>query len=96
MKFKKLLPIKLVAPKYIVVEEDGQNKSIEMSDTSMYHVGNMFELICPIEENKISSTDSVVESKVEAEPLIEAEPELLVEAEEASSEEHQEKNVSTE
>ena len=56
MKIIKLLTIKLVAPKYIVVEENGQNRTIEMVDTSMYHIGNMFELTYPIKESSVNTS----------------------------------------
>lgn len=44
MKISKLLTIKLVAHNYIVVEDDGQNRTIQMGDTSKYRVGGMFEM----------------------------------------------------
>jgi hypothetical protein len=57
MKIKKLLRIKLVAPTYLIVAEDGNNRTIRLSDTSMYAIGDMYE------EGKDDVRDVVVPSK---------------------------------
>ena len=57
MKIKKLLRIKLVAPHYLVVAEDGNNRTISLGDTSMYAIGDMYE------EGKDDARDVVVPSK---------------------------------
>jgi hypothetical protein len=52
MKIKKLLKIVLVASSYIVVQENGQNQRIALSDTSGYQIGDMYEIENIIEEKK--------------------------------------------
>ena len=43
MKIKKLLKIILVAPSYIVVENNGENMRIQLSSTEGLGVGEMYE-----------------------------------------------------
>lgn len=44
MKIKKLLKIILVAPNYIVVNQNGSNVKIKISNTSKYIAGDMYEM----------------------------------------------------
>ena len=63
MKIRKLLKIILIAPTYLVVEENGSNQIIH-TDTKNKKVGDFFEIEHEIEEQKIKD-DSRKERKEE-------------------------------
>ncbi|MFZ2992532.1 MAG: hypothetical protein WA061_02340 [Microgenomates group bacterium] len=62
MKLKKLLKIVLVAPSYIIVDDNGNNVSIH-TNTDNKKIGDFFEVEYEIEDKKPSKTSYKREEK---------------------------------
>lgn len=88
MKIKKLLKIILVAPSYIVVENNGENMRIQLSSTEGLGVGEMYEY-----EEKINfekSDEKEIESPETSDVVREESKEDIEKEDTALSEENEE------
>lgn len=88
MKIKKLLKIILVAPSYIVVENNGENMRIQLSSTEGLGVGEMYEY-----EEKINfekSDEKEIESPETSDVVREESKEDIEKEDIALSEENEE------
>lgn len=79
MKITKLLRVVLVSEKYIVVNDGGNNRTINISDSSMYEIGDMYSfteepaMIPKDYKESVPEDSKIFEPEVESEELEEEE-----------------------